>query len=262
MIRSLFTGATGMQAQQLNLDVIANNMANVNTTGFKKSRAEFQDLLYQTLRVPGAETGTGEQMPTGIQVGLGVRPTAVQKDFSQGDFRKTDGPLDLVIEGRGFFQVLQSDGEIAYTRAGAFKLDSDGNIVTADGLALEPSISIPADAESIFIAADGTVSVTQPGSNSPTQVGQIELARFANPAGLMAIGNNLFAETDASGDAITATPGEDGLGTVGQGFLETSNVAVVDEMVKMIVSQRAYELNSKVVQASDEILQMANNMRR
>jgi len=262
MIRSLYSAATGMEAQKLNIDVIANNLANVNTVGFKKSRADFQDLLYQTLRAPGAISAEGTQIPSGIQVGLGVRPVAVQKNFLQGDFMLTTNPLDIVIEGDGFFQITQPDGTLAYTRAGAFKLDSDGRIVNSDGYPLEPAITIPANTLTTTIGSDGQVSVLIAGSNTPTQIGQIELARFINPGGLKAIGKNLFTPTGSSGDPTTGNPSTEGLGTVAQGFLEMSNVNVVEEMVNMIISQRAYEVTSKAVQASDEMLQTANNMKR
>lgn len=262
MIRSLFTAATGMEAQRINIDVVANNLANVNTTGFKRGRADFQDLLYQNVRTPGAASAEGFQIPSGIQVGLGVRPVAVQKIFEQGDFARTGNQLDLVIEGDGFFQVPKPDGEMAYTRSGSFKLDSEGRVVTSDGYPIDPAVTIPSNATSITIGTDGKVTVTQAGSTAPTQVGQITLARFTNPGGLKSIGRNLFLATDASGEAITANPGVDGMGTVGQGFVELSNVNVVEEMVNMIVSQRAYEINSKAVQASDEMLQSINNMRR
>lgn len=262
MIRSLYTAATGMEAQRLNIDVVANNLANVNTTGFKRSRADFQDLLYQDEKTSGASAAEGLQVPSGIQVGLGVRPVAVQKIFAQGDFAATGNPLDLVIEGNGFFQVPKPDGEVAYTRSGAFKLDSSGRVVTSDGYPIEPNITIPTNTTSITVGTDGKITVTQPGSNSPTEVGRITLARFSNPAGLKAIGKNLFTPTDSSGEAITGNPGLDGMGTIGQGFLELSNVNVVEEMVNMIASQRAYEINSKAVQASDEMLQAVNNLKR
>jgi flagellar basal-body rod protein FlgG len=262
MITSLFTAATGMEAQKLNIDVVANNLANVNTAGFKRSRADFQDLLYQDVKEPGAASAEGLQIPSGIQVGLGVRTVAVQKIFEQGDFASTGNPLDIVIEGDGFFQVPKPDGEMAYTRSGAFKLDSEGRVVTSDGYPLEPALTIPANAKSITIGTDGKVTVTQAGSNTPTEVGRLTLARFSNPAGLKAIGRNLFTATDSSGEAITGNPGIDGMGTIGQGFIEMSNVNVVEEMVNMIVSQRAYEINSKAVQASDEMLQVINNLIR
>ena len=262
MIRALWIASTGMQAQQFNVDNIANNLANVNTPGFKKGRADFQDLLYQTLRPAGAEVAAGLQIPTGIQLGHGVRLVAIQKIFSQGDFKETQNPLDLVIEGRGFFQILLPNGEIAYTRSGAFKLDSSGNIVTSDGYLLQPPITIPPDTVSISVGSDGTVSVMQGTSPTPTVVGNIELATFPNPAGLKAIGRNLFMETEASGSPITGTPGEDQFGTIAQGFLEMSNVSVVEEMVNLIAGERAYEINGKAIQTSDEMLRIANNLRR
>ncbi|RME64381.1 MAG: flagellar basal-body rod protein FlgG [Nitrospirae bacterium] len=262
MIRSLLIAATGMQAQKLNIDVVANNLANVNTPGYKKSRAEFRELIYQQLRAPGAISAGTAQLPSGLQVGLGVAPVAVQKMFEPGDLINTSNPLDLAIEGDGFFQITMPDGTLAYTRAGNFQMDSEGRIVTPEGYPLSPEITIPSDAIQITIGTDGTVSVLQPGSNTPSVVGQIELARFPNPGGLKAIGRNLFVETDSSGAPVTATPGSDGLGTVQQGFLEQSNVNIVEEMVRMIVSQRAYELNAKAIQAVDEILQQTANLRR
>ncbi len=262
MIRSLFIAATGMEAQKLNIDVIANNLANVNTTGYKRSRADFQELMYEEIKTPGAASAEGVQLPSGIQLGLGVRPVAVQKVFEQGDFTPTGNPLDMVIEGDGFFQVIKPDGEIAYTRSGAFKLDSEGRIVTSDGYPIEPEITIPSDTLEITIGSDGRISVTQPGSTTPTEIGQIEIARFSNPGGLSSIGKNLFEETASSGVPTTGTPGTEGLGTIQQGFIELSNVNIVDEMVQMIVSQRAYEINSKAVQAADDMLQIANNLRR
>lgn len=261
MIRALFTASTGMQAQQLNLDTISNNLANVNTNGFKRSRVDFQDLLYQTLRPAGARTGTGE-VPTGIQVGHGTRAVATQKIFAQGNFQQTDNPLDLVIEGEGFFQLVRADGTIAYTRAGSFKRDSQGQIVNSDGLVLQPALTIPADALNISIGSDGIVSVTTATSTAPQQLGQIELARFINPAGLNAIGRNLFLATQASGTPTTGQAGQQGFGSVGQGFLESSNVSVVEEMVNMIAAQRAFEANSKAIRTADEMLAMANNVTR
>jgi flagellar basal-body rod protein FlgG len=251
-----------MQAQQLNLDAIANNLANVNTAGFKRTRVDFQDLLYRTLRAPGTVSAQGITIPTGIQVGHGTRAVATQRIFSQGDFQQTENPLDLVIEDAGFFQVLRPDGTTAYTRSGAFKKDGTGRIVTSDGFPLQPGITIPADATGVTVGTDGTVSVTQPGQNTAQQVGTIQLARFVNPAGLVSIGRSLFTPSQASGDAIVANPGTDGMGTLAQGFLEMSNVKVVEEMVAMITSQRAYEANSKAIQTADEMLGMANNMRR
>jgi flagellar basal-body rod protein FlgG len=262
MIRSLFTAATGMNTQELNVNVIANNLANVNTVGFKRSRPEFQDLLYQNLRVAGTLSDAGNQVPTGIQLGLGSKPTAIQKIFLQGDFTQTQNPLDMAIQGRGFFQISQSDGTIAYSRAGSFKLDNSGQIVTADGLRMEPNITIPPDSLNIAIDPEGTVSVTQAGATAPTVVGTIQTATFQNDAGLQALGFNLFRETDASGTPTIGNPGQDDRGTVQQGFLELSNVSVVEEMVNLIAAQRAYEVNSRTVQTSDELLQIANNMKR
>jgi len=262
MIRALWTAASGMEAQQLNIDVIANNLANVNTTGFKKNRADFQDLLYQTLREPGAKSSTGTIYPTGMQLGLGTRAAAIQKVFLQGDFQPTQNPFDLAIEGRGFFQILQPNGEIAYTRAGAFKQDEQGRLVTSDGFPLQPQITIPADILSITIGSDGTVSVLQAGQSSPSQVGQIQLVTFSNPAGLSSVGRNLYLETEASGSPTVGTPGENGVGTLAQGFLELSNVSISEELVNMIVGQRAYEVNSKAIQTADEMMQAANNTKR
>lgn len=262
MIRSLYTGATGMVAQQLNVDVIANNLANVNTTGFKKSRADFQDLLYQTLRAPGTITSTGNQVPTGIQVGLGVKPAGVTKMFLQGDFRNTQNELDMAIEGKGFFQIERPDGSIAYTRAGDFQLDSNGQVVNIDGYPLYPSITVPQDATIVSIDREGIVSVFQPGSTTPSEVGQIELANFVNPAGLLSEGKSLYKETEASGPPITGLAGNNEFGTILQGFLEVSNVSVVEELTQMIIAQRGYEVNSRAVQASDEMLQQASNLKR
>ena len=262
MIRSLWTSATGMQAQALNLDVISNNLANVNTAGFKKSRAEFQDLLYETIRPAGTPSSQDSEVPAGIQLGHGTRPSTVLKIFSQGNMENTQNELDLAIEGDGFFQIALPNGETAFTRDGAFKLDSDGRMVNSDGFALEPEITIPSDALSISVGLDGTVSVLQAGETAPSEIGTIELARFVNPAGLISMGKNLFMTSEASGDEMTGTAGEDGLGTLAQGFLEMSNVSVVDEMVNMITAQRAYESNSKAIQAADEMLQLANNVKR
>lgn len=262
MIRALWTAASGMEAQQLNVDVIANNLANVNTVGFKKSRVDFQDVMYQTLRAPGSPAARGAQVPTGIQVGLGTRPVATQKMFAQGDFTQTGNPLDMVIEGQGFFQVQRPDGTIGYTRDGSCKLDSQGRLVTSDGYVLQPELTIPSGAESISIGTDGTVSVTLPGQTQPQEVGQIQIARFINPAGLKSEGRNLFSATAASGDPQTGTPGLNGFGTIAQGFVEMSNVKVVEEMVNMIVAQRAYEINSKSIQTADQMLELSNNLRR
>jgi flagellar basal-body rod protein FlgG len=262
MIRSLWTAASGMQAQTLNIDVISHNLANVGTTGFKRSRADFQDLLYATLRSAGSSSTADTEVPTGIQVGHGTRPAAVQKIFIQGDYQQTQNQLDLAIEGDGFFQILQPDGETAYSRAGAFKLDGEGRVVTSDGLVLQPEIVVPADTTSIAIGIDGTVSVMLAGETEATEIGTVELARFVNPAGLNSIGRNLFLPTTASGDALAGQPGQEALGTLSQGYLEMSNVSVVDEMVNMISAQRAYEISSKAIRTADEMLQMANQLKR
>jgi flagellar basal-body rod protein FlgG len=262
MIRALFTAATGMTAQQLSIDTVANNLANVNTTGFKRSRVDFQDLLYQTHRMPGTPTAQGADAPTGTQVGGGTRPSSTQRIFTQGDFQRTDNPLDLVIEGDGFFQVLRGDGSTAYTRAGSFRKDGNGRLVNPDGFALQPEITIPNQAIDVQVGTDGVVSVTLAGNNTPQQVGTIELARFVNPAGLNSIGRNLYLPTAASGTALTGAPGSQGFGTLSQGYVEMSNVKVVEEMVNLIIGQRAYEAGSKAVQSADEMLQLANNLRR
>jgi len=262
MMRALYISATGMEAQQLNIDIISNNLANVNTTGFKKSRGDFQDLLYQTIRMAGASSGTGTQIPSGIQIGAGVRPASVQRIFTPGDFQNTQNPLDLAIEGDGFFQVILPDGTISYTRAGAFKKDNTGRIVTSDGFPVEPAITIPPDALNITISANGTVSVLQPGNTIPTEIGTIQLVRFSNPSGLNSIGRNLFLPTAASGEAIAGIPGESGFGTIAQGFLEASNVNIAEELVNMIIGQRAYEINSKAIQTADEMMRTANEVKR
>lgn len=262
MIRSLYTGATGMIAQQLNVDVISNNLANVNTLGFKKSRADFQDLLYQTLRAPGSITSTGNQVPTGIQVGLGVKPAGVTKIFIQGDFRNTQNELDLAVEGKGFFQIEKPDGTIAYTRAGNFQLDNAGQIVNIDGYPLYPPVTVPQDTTILTVDREGKISVFQPGSPTPNEIGQVELANFVNPAGLLSDGKSLYKETEAAGPPITGTPGNNEFGTILQGFVEISNVSVVEELTQMIMAQRGYEVNSKAVQASDEMLQQASNLKR
>ena len=262
MMRALWSAATGMLAKQLDMDVIANNLANVNSAGFKKSRVDFQDLMYQTIRTAGSTVAQGSKVPTGIQVGLGTRAAAIQKVFSQGDFIQTENPLDLVIEGDGFFQVLLPDGSTAYTRTGAFKVDSEGRVVTSDGFVIEPELVVPANAVDISIGTDGTVTIQVAGENTPTELGQIQLARFLNPGGLVSIGRNLYKPSAASGDPAVGTPGLEGIGTIAQKFLEMSNVKVVEEMVNMIIAQRAYEVNSKAIQTSDEMLAAANNLRR
>ena len=262
MIRALWTAASGMQGQQKSIDVIANNLANVNTTGFKRSRADFQDLMYQNLKSTGSPATNATQVPTGIQIGLGTRLAAVSKIFTAGDFTQTGNELDMAIEGDGFFPITLPDGTTGYSRAGTFKRDSTGQIVTSDGNPLSPSITIPSNATKINIGSDGTVSVQQAGQTAATTVGNIQLATFANPAGLSSQGRNIYMPTDSSGTATTGTPGQNGIGTVAQGMLEMSNVNIAEEMVNMIVGQRAYEINSKAVQASDEMLQTANNLRR
>ncbi len=263
MIRAMQTASTGMFAQQLNIDTIAHNLANVNTTGFKRSRAEFADLLYQSSRVPGASASNVGVFPVGIQVGLGVRPVTVSKENVQGSLRQTFNELDVGIDGAGFFQVQRSDGTTMYTRAGSFKSDSTGNVVTGDGDLIVPNITIPDGTLTVSIGQDGTVSALQAGATQATQVGQIQLVRFNNPSGLIAQGNNLFTESTASGPAQQGTPGfSSGFGLIQQGFLEASNVNIADEMVNMIVAQRAYELNAKAIQASDDMMQVANTLRR
>ncbi|MCK8816383.1 flagellar basal-body rod protein FlgG [Natroniella sulfidigena] len=262
MIRSLSSSASGMKAQQLNMDTISNNLSNVNTSGFKKSRVGFQDLMYQTMRTAGTPNNQGSEIPTGIQVGHGVRPGATQKLFSEGSLKGTENPLDLAIEGPGFFEVMMPDGTSGYTRDGSFNLDSNGQVVTSDGYLLQPPINIPAEATDISINDEGVVTYLEPGDEEPQEAGQIELVNFSNPAGLESVGQNLYQETAASGQAMFGLAGQDGFGRIAQGFLEESNVQVVDEMVDMISAQRAYETNSKAIQASDEMLQQANNLRR
>ncbi|HVP29083.1 MAG TPA: flagellar basal-body rod protein FlgG [Myxococcota bacterium] len=261
-MRALFTAATGMEAQQVRIDAVANNLANVSTTGFKKSRAEFQDLFYETLQAPGAQSSTGNTVPTGVQIGHGVRFAAVSRIFGQGDRVNTGHELDLAIEGDGFFQVQKPDGETVYTRDGTFKRDRDGNVVTNHGYPLIPNIQIPTDTIQLTILADGTVSALQAGQQTPTDLGRIELARFVNPSGLRALGNNLFVPTEASGDPQTGNPDEEGFGAVSQGFLEMSNVNVAEELVNMILSQRAFEVNSRVMQTGDQMLQTAASIVR
>jgi flagellar basal-body rod protein FlgG len=263
MIRALYSAGSGMNAQQINVDTIAHNLANANTAGFKMRRTQFQDLLYQNLVQPGSAAGSQTVIPTGLQVGLGARPASNEIVFSQGSFQLTSNPLDLVIEGRGFFQVRRPTGEIAYTRAGNFHLDRDGNIVTGDGNPIEPQITIPPQAQGITIAQDGTVSYTLPGQAASQVAGQIQIANFVNPAGMNSIGNSLFQPTDASGEPTVSIPGgQEGVGTLLQGYIEQSNVSIVEEFINMIVSQRAYEANSKVVRAADEMYQQANNLAR
>lgn len=262
MLRALYTAATGMQAQQINIDTIANNIANVNTTGFKQGRAEFQDLLYQNIRSAGTASSSTTTYPVGLQLGLGTRPVATARVYSQGDFQQTGNPLDLVIQGQGFFQVRTPSGETAYTRDGTFHLNAQGAMVTADGNVLEPQITIPPGAQNIVIGNDGTVTTTIAGQSAAQQVGTIQLATFQNPGGLNPSGGNLFTATTASGDAITGAPGQNGVGTINQGFLEQSNVDIVREMVNMIVAQRAYEVNSRAIRVADDMLSQINNLSR
>jgi len=259
-MRSLWTATTGMSAQTLNMDVIANNLANVSTSGFKKSRADFQDLLYQILKVPGSPTSADTKSPTGIQVGLGVKPGSVTKVFTEGDIVQTSNPLDVAIEGSGFLQVTMPDGNTAYTRAGTLKLDGDGRITTSDGYPIEPEIVIPEDALQITISQNGVVSAILGDDTTSTELGNIDLVDFVNDAGLIAIGKNLFRETEASGAALVGTPGENGIGTLLQGYVENSNVNLVEELTQMITAQRAYEINSKVITTSDEMMQTVTNM--
>jgi len=261
-MRSLYTGATGMIAQQLQIDVTSNNIANVNTIGYKKGRGEFADLMYQSLQYAGAATSTTTMSPTGMDVGLGVRPMAVAKMFTQGNFRETGNDLDMVVSGNGFFQVQLPDGTTAYTRNGSFKVDGNGTVVNADGYPMIPQIVIPADATKISIGTDGTVSVLQPGQTQLQQVGQIQTAGFVNPAGLHALGDNNYINTTASGDPQPGTPGLNGLGQLRQGFVEMSNVQLVEEMTDLITGQRAYEANSKAILTSDEMLGIVNGLKR
>lgn len=262
MIRALYTAASGMNAQQANIDNVAHNLANVNTTGFKKSRVEFEDLVYQQIKAPGSPTSQEAEAPIGLEAGLGSRAVATARNFSSGNLRSTGGPMDLAIEGQGFFQITLPGGETGYTRAGEFHLSGQGQIVTAEGYSLEPQITIPANATSVTVSRDGIVSASIPGQNAPQQVGTIEISFFQNPAGLQARGGNVFSATTASGDPTNGVPGTDGLGTLVQGFVEDSNVSVVEEMVNMILGQRAYEANSRVIRAADEMLQQVNQLSR
>jgi flagellar basal-body rod protein FlgG len=262
MIRALYTAASGMDAQQTNIDNIAHNLSNVNTVGFKKSRVDFEDLVYQLITAAGSPTSTTGESPTGLELGLGTRPVATARDFSTGNLRATNGPLDIAIEGRGFFQITLPDGRTAYSRAGSLQLNAEGTLVTPEGYPVDPQITIPPNTVSISIAKSGIVSVSLAGESAAQEVGTIELATFQNPAGLQALGGNLFVTTTASGEPTTGAPGLDGIGTLAQGFLEESNVSVVEEMVNMILGQRAYEANSRVVRTADEMLAQVNNMAR
>ncbi len=260
MIRSLYTGTTGMNSQQLNIDVIANNLANVSTTGFKKSVNNFQDLLYETIKVPGSPTSADTESPTGIMVGLGVRPSAVAKVFSQGELIQTENELDVAIEGDGFFQIELPNGNTAYTRDGSLKRDSDGRITNSNGYPVLPALTIPEGSRQITISDTGIVSVILAGDSEATEVGTLELAVFTNNAGLSAAGNNLFLETGASGAPAVSNPGDDGFGLLIHTFLEGSNVNIVQELANMITAQRAYEINSKTIQTSDEMMQATNQL--
>lgn len=262
MMRALYTATTGMLGQQLFIDVTSNNISNVNTFGYRKERAEFADLFHQVIQYAGSSTSETTLSPTGIEVGLGVRPTSVQKLFSQGNFKETEQNLDVAITGNGFFQIELPDGTIAYTRDGAFKRDDEGNVVNSQGYLLVPNITIPDDATQLNIGTDGTVTVLQGNATEVNQLGQIEIVNFINPAGLHALGDNLYLNTNASGDPIVGTPGLNGFGQLRQGFVETSNVKLVEEMTDLIVGQRAYEANSKSIQTADSMLQTVNQLKR
>ena len=254
MIRSLYIAKTGLEAQQTNLDVVTNNLANVSTNGFKKSRAVFEDLLYQNVRQPGAQSSQQTQLPSGLQIGTGVRAVATERLHTQGNPQQTGNSKDVMVNGSGFFQVLMPDGTTAYTRDGSFQTDNNGQLVTSSGYVLQPPITVPSNALTMTVGRDGTVSVTTPGTVAPTQIGSIQLSNFVNPAGLESLGENLYAETGSSGTAQTSTPGTNGAGVLMQGYVETSNVNVVEEMVNMIQTQRAYEINSKAITTSDQML--------
>jgi flagellar basal-body rod protein FlgG len=263
MIRALYSAASGMSAQETNIDNIANNLANANTVGFKSRRAQFQDLMYQSITQPGTASGQQTVVPTGMQLGLGTRAASNEIIFTQGAFTETDNPLDLVIQGNGFFQIQMPNGTLAYSRAGQFQLDKTGNVVTPQGFTLSPQITIPATAQQVTIASDGTVSYTLPNQTAAQTAGQIQLANFANPAGLNSLGNNLYAPTDASGDPTVGAPGgSEGLGSLLQGYTEQSNVSIVNEFINLIQAQRGYESNSKVVQAADQMYQQVNGLIR
>ena len=260
MIRSLWIAKTGMEAQQTAMDVISNNLANVSTSGFKRARPVFEDLLYQTVRQPGAQSSEQTQLPSGLQMGTGVRPVATERMFDQGNLQQTNNKLDIAIQGNGFFQVLMPDGTTAYTRDGSFQTNNQGQVVTASGYPVQPAITIPATAQTVSIGADGTVSITQQGAVASTQIGTMQLATFINNAGLESKGDNLYEETSASGTASTNTPGTNGAGSLNQGYVETSNVNVVEEMVNMSQAQRTYELNSKAITTSDQMLQSLSQL--
>jgi flagellar basal-body rod protein FlgG len=255
MIRSLWISKTGLEAQQTQMDVISNNLANINTSGFKRSRAVFEDLLYQNMRQPGAQSSQQTQIPSGLQIGTGVRPIAAERIHTQGNLQQTGNQLDVAIQGAGFLQVLMPDGTTGYSRDGSLQSDGQGQLVTANGFVVQPALTIPANATSVTIGQDGVVSVTQAGSGAPVQIGSIQLATFVNPAGLESMGQNLYLETASSGTPSTNVPGTNGTGTLSQGYVETSNVNVVEELVNMIQTQRAYEINSKAITTSDQMLQ-------
>lgn len=261
MLRSLYTAATGMDALELRMDVVANNLANAGTTGFKKVRAEFEDLLSETVRAPAAPEANGGSEPTPLQVGLGVRTSATSRSFTVGDMINTGNPLDVAIEGDGFFRVVRPDGELAYTRAGNLRIDAAGRLVTQRGEMIDPEITVPPEASEITIRADGTVLARTPGAEGADEIGQLELTTFVNPNGLVAVGGNLFTATEAAGEPVQLRPGEQGAGSLSQGFLEGSNVQAVEEMIAMIATQRAYELNSKVIQTADQMLQRLSQLR-
>lgn len=260
MIRSLWIAKTGLDAQQTQMDVISNNLANVSTSGFKRSRAVFEDLMYQTMRQPGAQSSQQTQIPSGLQIGTGARPVAAERIHTQGNLQLTGNQLDVAIQGSGFFQVLLPDGSTAYTRDGSFQMNSQGQLVTSSGFTIQPAITIPSDATGVTIARDGVVSVTQPGVAAPVQVGSLQLATFINPAGMQSQGENLYQETASSGTPSTNVPGTNGAGLLSQNYVETSNVNVVEELVNMIQTQRAYEINSKAVQTSDQMLQRLSQL--
>jgi len=261
MFRSLATAASGMEAQQTKLDVTANNIANVSTNGFKKGRAEFADLMYQTLRPAGAPTGNGATAPSATEIGLGTRLVTTSRELGQGELHQTGNPLDVAIEGHGFLAVTMPGGDTAYTRNGALQVNAEGRLVTADGYSIAGDITVPPESQSVAIAADGTISASVPGQTQPVQLGKLQLATFANPAGLAAQGSTLFRETSASGAAVLGNPGEGGAGSIRQGMLEVSNVNVVEEMIDLISGQRAYEINSRVIKAADELLGQTAQLR-
>jgi flagellar basal-body rod protein FlgG len=261
-MNALSIAASGMQAQQTNVDVISHNIANMNTTAYKRQRAEFEDMLYQNVERPGAtSSASGNIMPLGIQLGVGVKTDAIARETEQGGMDNTNNPYDMAIDGRGYFQITLPSGQLAYTRAGNFAVNADGQLVTSDGYPVEPAITVPPEATAISISRDGIVQATLSGQTQPQQLGQLEIANFINPAGLEAMGDNMYLETPASGTATTATPGQPGFGTIMQGYLEESNVNAVEEISSLIVAQRAYEMNARVITAADEMLQTTTQVR-